>query len=83
MAEPRNADALPYAEPLDAAPDHIDAPDNLVAGDDWNLRVGQFAIDDVQVGAAYAADADLHSNLPRSGLWIGEVCPFERSPKLL
>ena len=83
VAEPRNADALAHAQPLDAGPDRIDPADDLVARDDRHLRVGQFAIDDMQIRAADAAGGHFHSNLARPGLPIGEIGPFKSSPKLL
>jgi hypothetical protein len=83
VPEPRNADALTHAQALDPRSDHIDPADDLMARDDRHLRVGQFTIDDMEVGAADAAGGHLDSNLARSGSPIGEVCPFKRSPKLL
>jgi hypothetical protein len=83
VAEPRNADALTHAQPFDACPDHIDPADDLVARDDRHFRIGQFAIDDMQVRAADAAGGNLDSNLTRPGLPIGEIGPFKSSPKLL
>jgi hypothetical protein len=83
MAEPWNANALTYAQPFDTNPDRIDPADDLMAGDDRYLRVGQLSINDVEVCAADAAGAHLHSNLARPGLPIGEMCPFKSGPKLL
>ncbi len=76
MAEPRNADALTHAQPLDALPDRIDPADDLVAWDDRHNRVGQLAIDDMQVRATDAAGGHYHSDLAWPGLPIGEICPF-------
>ena len=83
MAEPRNADALTHVQPFDASPDRIDPADDFVTRDDRHLRVGQFAIDDMQVRAADAAGGHLHSNLAGPGLPIGEFGPFQSSPKLV
>ena len=82
VAEPRNADALTHAQPFDGRPDHIDTADDLVAGDDRHLRIGQLAIDNMQVCAADAAGGNLDSNLTRPRLPIGKIGPFKRSPKL-
>jgi hypothetical protein len=71
MAEPRNADALTDAQSLDARSERVDSANDLVTGNDRHLRIGQFAIDDMQVRAADTASRDLHPNLARSGLAIG------------
>ncbi len=78
VTKPGNADALAGPQPFDARPDQVDPPDDLVPRNNRRHRGGQFAIDDVQVGAADAAGADLHANLtwPRSP--IGQLRPFER-----
>ena len=79
VAEPRNADALTELEPLDAPPERIDAADDLMPRDDGQTRLGQFAVDHVQVGAAHPAGAHLDPNLARAGLPILKLGPFERS----
>jgi trans-2-enoyl-CoA reductase len=71
VAEPRNADAFTDAQSLDARSERIDAANDLVTGNDWNMWIGKLTIDDVQVRAANAASRDLYSNLARSGLAIG------------
>ena len=70
-------------KPSDAGPDRVDPADDFVAGDDRNLRVGQLAVDDMQVGAANAASGHFDPNFVRPRLSVGEICPFERSPELL
>jgi hypothetical protein len=71
------------AQPVDARPDRIDPADDLVPRDDWQLRVRQVAVDDVQVRPGDAAGSDLHPNLARTGLPIGELGPLKSSPNLL
>src|SRR5208283_5264803 len=61
VPQPRNTDALAELEPLDAPPERIDAADDLMPRDDGYMRLGQFAIDHVQVGAAHPAGAHLDS----------------------
>ena len=51
---------------------------DLVSRNDGNTRLGQLTVDDVQIGAAHAASADLHANLPGSRLPVREFHPFER-----
>jgi hypothetical protein len=55
VAEPWNPDAIIHAPSLDAGPNRVDPPNDLVAWDDWQLRIGQLAIDDMQVRAAHTA----------------------------
>jgi hypothetical protein len=83
MAEPRNADALTHTQPFDASSNHVNPPDDLVAGDNRHLRGGQLAIDDMQIRATDAASGHLHSNLARSRLSIGKFRRFKSSTKLL
>ena len=63
VAQPGHAQPLPDGEALDlfALGDH-DA-DDLVAGYQRQFRLGEFAVQDVQVGAAHAAGADLEQHL--------------------
>jgi len=67
-AEPRDADA-PAGRLVDA--------DDLVAGHERQLRVGQLAVDDVQVGAADPAGADADEQLAGLGLRLGELGRLE------
>ena len=41
---------------------------DLVAGDDRQLGIGQIAVDDMQVGAAHGAGFDENANFTRAGL---------------
>ena len=66
LAEPGHADARPGRE-IDAIADRLDAADDLVAGNDRQLRIRQFAVDHVQVGAADAAGLDPHADLAAPG----------------
>ncbi len=60
------------------APDRLDPADDLVTRDDRQLRIGQLAVDDVQVGAADAAGLDAQPDLPGAGIRIGPI--LEREP---
>ena len=70
-AEPGDADAFPDADRLHPGSglDHL--TDDLVARDQRQLRMGQLAVDHVQVGAAQAARADLDQHLSTRGLRRG------------
>ncbi len=67
MAEPGHADAEPKRE-RDAFARRLDSAHDLMSRHDRQLGVGEFAVDDVQVGAANPAGLDAHANLPRAGL---------------
>jgi hypothetical protein len=71
VAEPRNADTLADVQVLDLYADDIDPANNLMARDNRNVRVGQLAVDDMQIGAADAAGAHLNPYLARPWLRIG------------
>ena len=72
-AEPRDPDPLPGLEALRPLPRPLDGADDLVAGDERQLRLGQVAVDDVEVGAADAAGVHPHQHLPRPGLGVGQL----------
>jgi hypothetical protein len=76
VAEPRNADALAELQSLDVRSDGVDAAHDLVAGNYWNPRGGQLAVNDMQVGTAHAAGRHIHPNLTLARLAIGELAPF-------
>ena len=83
MAEPGHADPRAELE-VDAFADRLDAADDLVPRHDRQLGIGQLAVDDMQVGAAYAAGLDPNPNLPRSGRRIGPLLhhqPFAGPPE--
>jgi hypothetical protein len=48
VAEPRNADTLEHVQVLNAGTDRIDPANDLVAGNNRDVAVGQFAVDDMQ-----------------------------------
>ena len=77
MAEPSHADARADLK-ADSFADGVDAADNLMSRDNGQLGVGQFAVDDVQVGAADAASLDPHANLARSGRRVRPLLHHER-----
>ena len=65
-AEPRYADARARRKSSDALARRRNATDDLVAGHHRTARVGEFAVDDVQVGAANPARRDLDQDLARA-----------------
>ncbi len=67
MRQPGNADPLADGEILDPGAEPLDQADHLVAGNDRQPRIGQLAVDDVQIGAADAAGFDANQQPPRPG----------------
>ena len=76
MAEPGDADARAGLE-AHAIAGRLDAADNLMSRHDGQLRVGQLAIDHVQIGATDAAGFDPNANLARSRRWVGPLLHAE------
>ena len=74
-AQPRDPDPVAGREALRPLPrlDHL--ADDLVAEDQRQLRLGELAVDDVQVGAADAAGDHPDESLPGPGLGIGQLGP--------
>uniref|UniRef100_A0A0U1PBP6 Uncharacterized protein n=1 Tax=Mizugakiibacter sediminis TaxID=1475481 RepID=A0A0U1PBP6_9GAMM len=67
-AQPRHADALAFAEALDARAARHHRADDLVAGDQLRLRLRQLAVDHVQIGAADRAGVHADQQLLRTRL---------------
>ena len=63
VRQPGNADPLADGEILDPGAEPLDQADHLVAGNDRQPRIGQLAVDDVQIGAADAAGFDANQQL--------------------
>ena len=76
-AEPGNADAHAVREPSDAAADGVDPADDFVAGHDGEFWIRQFAVDDMEVGAANPAGGDPNPHLAIGRLGIGPLLKFE------
>ena len=77
-AQPRHADPLARREARRRPGRRRDRADDLVAQHQRQLRLGQLAVDDVQVGAADAAGAHLERDLPGPGLRLGELGFLQR-----
>ena len=71
VAEPRNADTLADAQALDPGADRVNSAYDLMARDNRNVRIGQFAVDDMKVGTANTTGPHLNPYLARPGLPIG------------
>ena len=57
----------PTANAATPVPSRFDVADDFMARDQRQVRLRQFAVDDVQVGAAHAAGVDPHQHLVRGG----------------
>jgi len=69
-AEPRNAEPAPV----------LGAADDLVPGNERELRIGQLAVDDVEVSAADAAGGHPKQDLPLLRLRHGNLLEPQRLP---
>ena len=67
MSKPWDADACADRRTGDAIATCLDDADNLVTGDNGQLRMGQLAIHHMQVGAADRAGFDSHQDF--AGSW--------------
>jgi hypothetical protein len=76
---------MPSASPVTPGPiiPGHEIVDDLVAGNDRHFRIGQFAVDHVEVGAADAAGGDFDSDLAGARLRIGQILKYERRADLL
>jgi hypothetical protein len=81
MAEPGNTDALTNAQITYTRTNRVDSPYDLMAGNDWHFRVRQLAINNMQVGATNTTGSNPNSDLPGSGLPIGNLLPFKGRSK--
>jgi hypothetical protein len=59
--------------------DFFDSSDNLVPENQWQLRIGQFAVDHVEVGAANRAAADPHEQLSLARLRLWNIARFQKT----
>jgi hypothetical protein len=67
MAEPGHADALTCREVSDIRTDFVDAPDDLVARNEWEFWLSQLSIDNVKIRPTDAAGFDGNADLPTAG----------------
>src|SRR6516164_2093762 len=80
-AEPWHADALTLACALHALAARDHRGDDLVPGNHRQPRVGKLAVDEVKIGAAHAAGANLEQELPRPRRWARTVDELQRSAR--
>src|SRR6266568_3851535 len=77
-AEPGDPHPLPGSEVLDAFPELLHHPDDLVSRHHGPARGRELPVDEVQVGAADPAGAHAHAELPRPGAGERPVAEPER-----
>ncbi len=78
MAEPGDADPHADCRCADAVAEAVERADDLVTGNDRQLRVGEVAIDGVQVSPADSAGFDPHADLAWAGPRLGPLFKFQR-----
>jgi hypothetical protein len=75
VTEPGNTDAFADFQGGDAGAKRVDPADHLMARNDRIGDIGQFSVNDMQIGPAHAAGADLDAHVARRGFRI--VPPLE------
>ncbi len=73
MAKPGHADALADLQSADAGAKPIDASDDFMAGNDRDARIGEFAVDHMEIGAANPAGGDFQPDFAGAGEGIGAL----------
>src|SRR6266446_1245340 len=63
--------------------DLLDVADDLVPGNQWQLRIRQLAIDHVKIGPANCARSDSHEQLSLRGSWLRHVTESQRLPRFI
>ncbi len=79
-AEPGDPDPVAGAEAAAATAAGHDLADHLVAGHEQQLRVGQLAVNHVQVRPAHRAGEHPHQHLARARLEVGQVGGAQPAP---
>src|ERR1700730_17640886 len=82
-AQPRNPDAVTDRKIFDALASLLDAPDNLMSQNQRQLRVGQLAINNVQIGPANGAGVNPDKQLACLPLWFRHIVQHERFSRFL
>jgi hypothetical protein len=83
MAKPGNADPFADLQAFHCGAHGVYPADDLMPGNDGQFRIGEFAIDDVEVGAAHTAGEYPYANFVGARLTIGQIGPLERRPQFL
>ena len=78
MAEPRNANPIAHREVAYAGAKFIDVADDFMPGDNRQFGIGEFAINDMKIGPAYAAGGDTEADFARTGTAFGDFAREER-----
>src|SRR5581483_4505011 len=71
--EPRHTHAVAPREAGDVEAALLDRSDDLVPRHERQLRTRQISVDDMEVGAADRAGANLDQHLPSSGTWLPAI----------
>ena len=76
-------DSDTHFTPLDAFADLFDAADDLVPGNERQFRIGQFSIDQMQIGAANRARLNADEQLFWARFWYRHIALHERVSQFL
>ena len=78
--EPRHADPVADREPVGRFPLLDDDADDLVPGNERQLRIGKLAVDDMQICPAHGAGAHRDQQLLRAGMRRRQLRRRQRAP---
>jgi hypothetical protein len=78
MAKPGDSDTLADLQLFDARADGVDAADDLVPGNDRELRIGKFSVNDMQIRATNPTGKHLHPYFIATWLRVRELSPLQR-----
>jgi hypothetical protein len=73
VPEPRYADAPANARGIDPRPDGVDNADDLMPWHEWQFRMLQFAVDDMEIRPAHRASLDFEPYLAWPGDRVGAL----------
>jgi hypothetical protein len=67
VAKPGDANPFAHLQVFNSGTDGIYPADNFMSGNHRQLRIGEFAVDDVQIRATNPAGENLYANFVRAG----------------
>jgi len=77
-AKPRHPGPLAQCQTVDTRAKRVDAPDDLVSQYQWEVGMGELAIENMQIGAADAAGFHLEPHFARSRGGVRQIAEDQR-----
>ncbi len=82
-AKPRNANAIADGEFFNTFADLFDAPDNLMPGNQRQLRLWQLSIDNMEISPTNRTGTHANEQLSRSRVWPWHIAELQRLPRII